>query len=110
LRIIVDTISPIFDQQPTTADAYINALITTTVYDTQATSSNGGTADEGITYHIKGINIDKFSITESTGILTYKAIQTSVHNDTVTIVVKPPVPLEIADRLIAVLSILPKTT
>ena len=39
LRIIVDTLSPIFDQQPTTADAYINALITTTVYDTQATSS-----------------------------------------------------------------------
>ena len=87
LRIIVDTISPIFDQQPTTADAYINALITTTVYDTQATSSNGGTADEGITYHIKGTNIDKFSITENTGILTYKAIQTLVHdNDTVTIV------------------------
>ena len=86
LRIIVDTLSPIFDQQPTTADAYINALITTTVYDTQATSSNGGTADEGITYHIKGTNIDKFSITENTGILTYKAIQTSVHNDTVTIV------------------------
>jgi hypothetical protein len=85
--VIEDTISPIFDQQPTTADAYINALITTTVYDTQATSSNGGTADEGITYHIKGTNIDKFSITENTGILTYKAIQTLVHdNDTVTIV------------------------
>jgi hypothetical protein len=38
------------------------------------------------TYKIKGTNADKFSITTDTGILTYKAIQTSVHNDTVTIV------------------------
>jgi hypothetical protein len=43
-------------------------------------------ADEGITYRIKGTNVDKFAITDDTGILTYKAIQTSVHNDTVTIV------------------------
>jgi hypothetical protein len=37
--------------------------ITTTVYDAQVTNLNGGTADEGITYSIKGINADKFSIT-----------------------------------------------
>ncbi|CAC9575971.1 hypothetical protein formerly called flagellar hook-length control protein FliK, partial [uncultured Gammaproteobacteria bacterium] len=36
---------------------------------------------------MKGTNADKFSITTDTGILTYKTIQTSVHdNDTVTIV------------------------
>jgi hypothetical protein len=85
-RIIVDNTNPIFDSQPTTIDTHINTPITTTVYDAQATNLNGGNADEGITYKIKGTNADKFSITTDTGILTYKAIQTSVHNDTVTIV------------------------
>jgi hypothetical protein len=46
-----------------------------------------GIADEDITYSIEGTNADKFSITTDSGILTYKAIQTLVHdNDTVTIV------------------------
>jgi hypothetical protein len=45
-----------------------------------------GIADEGITYSIKGTNADKFSITAGTGILTYKTIQPSVHDDTITIV------------------------
>jgi hypothetical protein len=63
-----------------------NTPITTTVYDAQVTNLNGGTADEGITYSIKGTNADKFSITAGTGILTYKTIQTSVHDDTITIV------------------------
>jgi hypothetical protein len=40
----------------------------------------GGNADEGISYRIKGKNIDKFSITDDTGILTYKTIQTSAHD------------------------------
>jgi hypothetical protein len=47
-----------------------------------AEETYGGTADEGITYSIKGTNADKFSITAGTGILTYKTIQTSVHDDT----------------------------
>ena len=85
--IIVDTTDPIFDQQqPITANISPNTPITTTVYDAQVTNLNGGTADEGITYSIKGTNADKFSITAGTGILTYKTIQTSVHSDTVTIV------------------------
>jgi hypothetical protein len=50
LRIIVDTTDPIFDQQPTTVITYVNAPITTTVYDAQVTNLNGDTADEGITY------------------------------------------------------------
>ena len=85
--IIVDTTDPIFDQQqPITANISPNTPITTTVYDAQVTNLNGGTADEGITYSIKGTNADKFSITAGTGILTYKTIQTSVHDDTITIV------------------------
>jgi hypothetical protein len=63
----------------------LNLPITTTVYDAQVTNLNGGTADEGIAYSIKGTNADKFSITAGTGILTYKTIQTSVHDDTITI-------------------------
>jgi hypothetical protein len=87
LRIVVDNTDPTFDSQPTIVDAYVNDPITTTVYDAQVTNLNGGTVDEGISYRIKGTNADKFSITTDTGILTYKTIQTSAHdNDTVTIV------------------------
>jgi hypothetical protein len=86
LRIVVDNTDPTFDLQPTALNVNVNTPITTTVYDAQATNLNGGNADEGITYRIKGTNADKFAITADTGILTYKAIQTSVHNDTVTIV------------------------
>ena len=87
LRIFVDNTDPTFDSQPTIVDAYVNNPITTTVYDAQVTNLNGGTVDEGISYRIKGTNADKFSITTDTGILTYKTIQTSAHdNDTVTIV------------------------
>jgi hypothetical protein len=32
------------------------SLLTTTVYDAQVTNHNGGNADEGITYKIKGTN------------------------------------------------------
>jgi hypothetical protein len=84
--IVIDTTDPIFDSQPTTVDTHVNAPIATTVYDAQVTNLSSGNSDEGITYSIKGTNVDKFSITTDTGILTYKAIQTSVHNDTVTIV------------------------
>ncbi|CAB9542320.1 hypothetical protein formerly called flagellar hook-length control protein FliK, partial [Bathymodiolus brooksi thiotrophic gill symbiont] len=84
--IVIDTTDPIFERQSTAVNANINTPITTTVYDAQATNLSGGTVDEDITYRIKGTNADKFSITTDTGILTYKAIQTSVHNDTVTIV------------------------
>jgi hypothetical protein len=54
--------------------------IATTVYDAQATNFNGGNADENVTYRIKGTNANKFLITTITN---------------------PPVPLAIADRLIA---------
>jgi hypothetical protein len=84
--IVIDTTDPIFERQSTAVNANINTPITTTVYDAQATNLSGGTVDEDITYRIKGTNADKFSITADTGILTYKTIQTSVHNDTVTIV------------------------
>jgi hypothetical protein len=101
--IIVDTTDPILDQQqPITANISPNTPITTTVYDAQVTNLNGGTVDEGITYSIEGTNTDKFSITTDTGILTYKTIQTSVH------VTNPLV--SIADRSIAVPSVLPKMT
>ncbi|CAC9562594.1 hypothetical protein formerly called flagellar hook-length control protein FliK [uncultured Gammaproteobacteria bacterium] len=87
MRIVVDNTDPIFNLQPTEINVDVDTPITTTVYDAQATNLNGGNADEGITYSIKGTNADKFSITTDTGILTYKTIQTSVHdNDTVTIV------------------------
>ncbi len=87
LRIVVDNTGPIFNLQPTEINVDVDTPITTTVYDAQATNLNGGNADEDITYSIKGTNADKFSITTDTGILTYKTIQTSVHdNDTVTIV------------------------
>jgi hypothetical protein len=79
LRIVVDNTGPIFDSQPTTVNVNANAPITTTVYDAQVTNLNGGNADKGITYSIKGTNADKFSITTDTGILTYKTIQATVH-------------------------------
>ncbi|SGZ73125.1 Flagellar hook-length control protein FliK [Bathymodiolus thermophilus thioautotrophic gill symbiont] len=82
----LDTVAPIFDQQPTTINTNISTPITTTIYDAQATDQNGN-ADEGITYSIKGTNANKFEITADTGKVTYKEIQTSVHsNDTVTII------------------------
>ncbi|CAC9592578.1 hypothetical protein [uncultured Gammaproteobacteria bacterium] len=81
----LDTTSPTFDQQqPTTVDILSNTSITTTIYDAQAT--DGGNADADITYSIKGVNADKFSITTDTGILTYKEKQTSKHDDTVIII------------------------
>jgi hypothetical protein len=87
LRIVVDNTDPIFNLQPTAINVDVDTPITTTVYDAQATNLNGGNADEGITYRIKGANADKFAITTDTGILTYKTIQASAHdNDAVTIV------------------------
>ncbi|CAB5500459.1 hypothetical protein THERMOT_1238 [Bathymodiolus thermophilus thioautotrophic gill symbiont] len=81
----LDTVAPIFDQQPTAINTDINTPITTTIYDAQATDQNGN-ADEGITYSIKGTNADKFEITADTGVVTYKTMQTSVHIDAITIV------------------------
>jgi hypothetical protein len=73
--------------QSTTVNVRVNTPITTTVYDAQVTNLNGGNADEGISYRIKGTNADKSAITTDTGILTYKTIQATAHNnDTVTIV------------------------
>ncbi len=81
----LDTVDPTFDQQqPTTVDILSNTPITTTIYDAQAT--DGGNADADITYSIKGVNADKFSITTDTGILTYKEKQTSKHDDIVIII------------------------
>jgi hypothetical protein len=60
---LVKPLSPLIEYcqvAPTSAD--VNTPITTTVYDAQATNLNGGNADEGITYKIKGTNADKFSI------------------------------------------------
>jgi hypothetical protein len=86
-RIVVDNTDPTFDLQPTEINADVNTPITTTVYDAQATNLNGGNADEGVTYSIKGTNVNKFSIAADTGILTYKTIQASIlDNDIVTIV------------------------
>jgi hypothetical protein len=57
----------LFDlQSATTVNVHVNAPIATTVYDAQVTNLNGGNADEGITYSIKGINADKFSLTTDT--------------------------------------------
>ncbi|OJA03308.1 cadherin repeat domain-containing protein, partial [Bathymodiolus thermophilus thioautotrophic gill symbiont] len=81
----LDTVAPIFDQQPTAINTDINTPITTTIYDAQATGQNGN-ADEGITYSIKGTNANKFEITANTGVVTYKTMQTSVHIDAITIV------------------------
>ena len=107
LRIVIDNTNPIFDlQSATTVNVRANSPITTTVYDAQVTNLNGDTADEGITYRIKGANASKFSITAGTGILTYKTIQLSVHDndevaDTVAIVATDIAGNE-AERLIAV--------
>jgi hypothetical protein len=82
-----------------------------TVYDAQATNLNGGNADEGVTYSIKGTNVNKFSIAADTGILTYKTIQASIlDNDIVTIVATDVAGNEAEQLLIAELSVLPKTT
>jgi hypothetical protein len=51
---------------PLPVNIRVNTPITTTVYDAQVTNLNGGNADEGITYKIKGTNADKFSITSFT--------------------------------------------
>ncbi|CAB5504767.1 beta strand repeat-containing protein [Bathymodiolus thermophilus thioautotrophic gill symbiont] len=84
--IVVDTSDPLFTSAAT-ADLEINTTIETVVYDAQASNlSSGGNADDGITYHIKNANTSKFAITADTGIVTYKTIQTTVHNDTVNII------------------------
>ncbi|AYQ56080.1 Integrins alpha chain [Bathymodiolus thermophilus thioautotrophic gill symbiont] len=83
---VLDTTNPIFDQQSTTINIPINVPITTIIYDAQATDLNGDT-DKGITYKIKNADASKFLITADTGIVTYKTIQTSTHdNDTATII------------------------
>ncbi|AYQ56073.1 alpha integrin [Bathymodiolus thermophilus thioautotrophic gill symbiont] len=81
--IVVDTTDPSFIGA-TKINVSLNTPIATTIYNAQAT--DGGNADENITYSIKGANASKFSIVADTGILTYRAIQTSKHNDTVIIV------------------------
>ncbi|AYQ55811.1 alpha integrin [Bathymodiolus thermophilus thioautotrophic gill symbiont] len=83
--IVVDTSNPLFTSA-TNVNFEINAAITTTVYDAQASNLNGGNADDGITYSIKNASTSKFAITTDTGIVTYKAIQTTVHTDAVTII------------------------
>ncbi|CAB5495011.1 FG-GAP-like repeat-containing protein [Bathymodiolus thermophilus thioautotrophic gill symbiont] len=83
--IVVDTSDPLF-AGASTANVAMNATITTTVYDAQASNLNGGNADDGITYSIKNASTSKFAITTDTGIVTYKAIQTTVHTDAVTII------------------------
>ncbi|OJA03808.1 hypothetical protein, partial [Bathymodiolus thermophilus thioautotrophic gill symbiont] len=50
--IVVDTSNPSFTSA-TNVNFEINAAITTTVYDAQASNLNGGNADDGITYSIK---------------------------------------------------------
>jgi hypothetical protein len=57
--IIEVTIDPIFEKPITAIDANINASITTTIYDAQATNLNNGNVDEGITYSIKGTNANR---------------------------------------------------
>ncbi|OJA03220.1 integrin alpha, partial [Bathymodiolus thermophilus thioautotrophic gill symbiont] len=83
--IVVDTSNPSFTSA-TNVNFEINAAITTTVYDAQASNLNGGNADDGITYSIKNASTSKFAIIANTGIVTYKAIQTTVHTDAVTII------------------------
>jgi hypothetical protein len=56
--IVIDTTDPIFDSQPTTVDTHVNAPIATTIYDAQVTNLSSGNADTGITYSIKGTNVD----------------------------------------------------
>ncbi|SGZ91413.1 Flagellar hook-length control protein FliK [Bathymodiolus thermophilus thioautotrophic gill symbiont] len=83
--IVVDTLDPLF-AGASTANVAMNTDITTTVYDAQASNLSGGNADDGITYSIKNASTSKFAITTDTGIVTYKAIQTTVHTDAVTII------------------------
>jgi hypothetical protein len=77
-RSIVSTESSVVSECKTPACARYKVVATINGIPPSFLSS--GNADEGITYSIKGTNADKFLITD-TGILTYKAIQTSVHND-----------------------------
>ncbi|CAB5499863.1 hypothetical protein formerly called flagellar hook-length control protein FliK, partial [Bathymodiolus thermophilus thioautotrophic gill symbiont] len=83
--IVVDTLDPLF-AGASTANLEVNAAITTIVYDAQASNLSSGNADDGITYSIKNASTSKFAITTDTGIVTYKAIQTTVHTDAVTII------------------------
>ncbi|CAB5503063.1 RTX toxins and related Ca2+-binding proteins, partial [Bathymodiolus thermophilus thioautotrophic gill symbiont] len=83
--IVVDTSDPLF-AGAATANLEVNAAITTIVYDAQASNLSSGNADDGITYSIKNASTSKFAITTDTGIVTYKAIQTTVHTDAVTII------------------------
>jgi hypothetical protein len=57
MRIVVDNTDPIFEQQPSTINTNINAPITTTVYDAQATNLDGGTIDEGGMSNLNGISL-----------------------------------------------------
>ncbi|WP_257468827.1 beta strand repeat-containing protein, partial [Bathymodiolus thermophilus thioautotrophic gill symbiont] len=83
--IVVDASDPLF-AGASTANLEVNAAITTIVYDAQASNLSSGNADDGITYSIKNASTSKFAITTDTGIVTYKAIQTTVHTDAVTII------------------------
>ncbi|SGZ60811.1 Alkaline phosphatase [Bathymodiolus thermophilus thioautotrophic gill symbiont] len=84
--IMIDTVAPIFDQQPIAINIAVNTLTTTIIYDVQASNFEGGNADEGVTYSIKNAEDSKFLINANTGIITYRTIQTSVHDDTITII------------------------
>ncbi|CAB5500312.1 beta strand repeat-containing protein, partial [Bathymodiolus thermophilus thioautotrophic gill symbiont] len=85
VAIVVDTLDPLFGVI-TTVNVAMNTDITTTVYDAQASNLNGGNADDGITYSIKNASTSKFAITTDIGIVTYKALQTAVHTDVLTII------------------------
>ncbi|OJA03595.1 FG-GAP repeat protein, partial [Bathymodiolus thermophilus thioautotrophic gill symbiont] len=100
--IVVDTTDPIFVPQPTTASILVNSPVATTVYSAQASNLSGGDVNYGITYSIKNADTSKFTITTNTGIVTYKTMQTTVHdNDTVTIIATD-VAGNTAERVVAV--------
>jgi hypothetical protein len=82
--LITKPLAKIFTDTVISCSALLPATSVATMVTVSLCTDNGN-VDEGITYSIKGTNANKFSIT-ATGILTYKAVQTSVHNDTVTIV------------------------
>ena len=75
----VDTIAPGFSSGTAGAVA-INAAITVTAYDANATNNGGDseTADAGVTYTLGGINAGEFNIVAESGIVTYKTAQTAV--------------------------------
>ena len=58
----------------------INAAITVTAYDANATNNGGDseTADDGVTYTLGGINAGEFNIVAESGIVTYKSVQAVV--------------------------------